>query len=237
MIDYERLWRTLTRFTSVLSRAEDLESALAELGEEITAILGVAAAGLMLEDADGHLRFLGASDPALDALERLQIELSEGPCLLAYQSGEDVISTDLGADERFPRFGPRGVEAGLAAVYSFPVRVDDVVVGALNLYDRDARKLDDEQIEAAHALSGIAASYVAHLAELDAQRELSEQLSHALHNRVVIEQAKGYVAAQLSIPVEEARELLRGYARHHRVRLRDVADDIVRGRLDAGTLT
>lgn len=237
MVDYERLWRMLARFTSVLSRAEDLESALSELGDEMVAILSVAAAGLMLEDPDGHLRFLGASDPVLDALERLQIELDEGPCLLAYRTGEDVISTDLGRDDRFPRFGPRGVEAGMASVYSFPVRVEDVVVGALNLYDRDARTLDDEQVEAAHALSGIAASYVVHLAEMDAQRELNEQLSHALHHRVVIEQAKGYVSAKLSITVEEARELLRAYARHHRVRLRDVADDIVRGRLDVGTLT
>lgn len=237
MIDHQRLWRTLRRFATTLSRAEDLATAVEDLGTEMIAILGVAGAGLMLEDADGHLRFVSASDPLLDALERLQIELGEGPCLLAYRTADDVIAADIAADDRFPAFGPRAAEAGLAAVYSFPVFVDDVVVGALNLYDDDAAALDTDQVEAAHALSGIAATYVLHLAEVDAQRTLNDQLSHALHSRIVIEQAKGYVAARLGIGIEEARERLRKHARDNQRKLREVAEDVVAGRTDLEALT
>lgn len=237
MINHERLWQTLGRFATTLYKADDLVSAVEELGSEMAAILGVAGAGVMLEDGDGNLRFVSASDPVLDALERLQVELGEGPCLLAYRTGEDIIVDDLATDPRFPRFGPRGVEAGMAAVYSFPVRVDDLTAGALNLYDDDARSLDVAQIEAAHALANIAATYVLHLAEVDAQRELNDQLSHALHSRVVIEQAKGFVAARLDVSVEEARELLRRHARDNQRKLREVAEDVVAGRFDLGALT
>jgi hypothetical protein len=56
------------------------------------------------------------------------------------------------------------------------------------------------------------------------------QLQHALESRVVIEQAKGVVAARLEIPVDEAFELLRRTARNERTKLREIADEVVASR-------
>ena len=42
--------------------------------------------------------------------EQLQTELGEGPCLVAYQTGEAVAVADLGKERRFPRFAQRALE-------------------------------------------------------------------------------------------------------------------------------
>ena len=56
---------------------------------------------------------------------------------------------------------------------------------------------------------------------------LTEQLNYALNSRIVIEQAKGAVARTFGISVDEAFELIRGHARSDRVRLTDLAHQIV----------
>jgi hypothetical protein len=54
-----------------------------------------------------------------------------------------------------------------------------------------------------------------------------DQLQTALDSRVVIEQAKGLLAERLGVGVEDAFELLRRTARSRRVRLHDLATDLV----------
>ncbi|HEX2177630.1 MAG TPA: ANTAR domain-containing protein [Nocardioidaceae bacterium] len=60
------------------------------------------------------------------------------------------------------------------------------------------------------------------------QRDLVDQLQHALNSRVTIEQAKGVLATRLDIGTDEAFRLLRDRARDDRRRLRDLAEDVVR---------
>lgn len=61
---------------------------------------------------------------------------------------------------------------------------------------------------------------------------LAEQLQGALSSRVMIEQAKGYLAAKYETDTATAFTAMRQYARNHNLRLHDVAGDIVAGRLD-----
>ena len=60
-----------------------------------------------------------------------------------------------------------------------------------------------------------------------ALREQVSQLQTALDSRVVIEQAKGVLAARLDCTVEEAFELLRHAARSHQVRIHALAAETV----------
>ena len=59
---------------------------------------------------------------------------------------------------------------------------------------------------------------------------LATQLQHALDSRVIIEQAKGILAERLGVPLEEAFETMRKHARNQRVKLNDVAGDVLSGR-------
>ncbi|HEX6196872.1 MAG TPA: ANTAR domain-containing protein [Jiangellaceae bacterium] len=55
----------------------------------------------------------------------------------------------------------------------------------------------------------------------------AEQLQQALNSRVLIEQAKGVIAAREGISVDEAFTRLRGYARGKNVRLHEIAQTVI----------
>ena len=69
---------------------------------------------------------------------------------------------------------------------------------------------------------------------LSESRTLADQLGQALTSRIVIEQAKGTLAARHSITVDEAFRILRSHARSHRRRLTEVAQEVVERRLELG---
>ena len=69
------------------------------------------------------------------------------------------------------------------------------------------------------------------------QTALSEQLQTALHSRVLVEQAKGVLAARAQISVGEAFTVMRAHARRRGLRLTDVATAVVQGSIDVDALT
>ena len=54
-------------------------------------------------------------------------------------------------------------------------------------------------------------------------------LQNAMNNRVMIERAKGYVAQQYDISIDDAFDLLRTYCRRSSLPLGDVASKVVAG--------
>jgi AmiR/NasT family two-component response regulator len=68
------------------------------------------------------------------------------------------------------------------------------------------------------------------VAMVESLRKENEQLQGALTSRVVIEQAKGMLAARLDIGPEDAFILLRRAARSNRMKLHDLAGEVVAAR-------
>lgn len=230
-VDHRGFWRVLQRFAGTLVDRYELDDVLEQLGFDIAEVLDVAGAGVMLADERGSLRFCSTNNDVLRKLEALQIDLDEGPCLLAYRSGEIVLAADLRDDPRFPAFGPRALEAGMAAVYSFPMRLDQQVIGALNLYAEHPSAFSDDQIEVGGVFADVGTMYLLNARDIAQRDLLTRQLQHALNSRVLIEQSKGFVAARCGADPSEAFELIRGYARRHQVRVRIVARAVLQGDL------
>ncbi|MBW3603476.1 MAG: GAF and ANTAR domain-containing protein [Actinobacteria bacterium] len=203
----------------------------------MTGLLAVDGAGVMVEDAQGDLRFLAASDDHIGEIEQLQVETGEGPCVTAHATGQAVTIDDLTAVDWLPRFAPRALDHGMHAVYSFPMRVDDTKVGALNLYRFEPGRFADDVEHAAQLLADLGTSYILSVDAAQRTTRLASQLQHALDSRVVIEQAKGKLSGEWSVTTSEAFERMRRYARNHQRRLHDVATDIVDGRMHARQLT
>lgn len=236
-VDHRGFWKVLERFAGTLVDRYDLDDVLEQLGADIAAVLDVAGAGVMLADEGGSLRFSSTNKGVLHKLEALQIALDEGPCLLAYRSGEIVLADDLATDPRFPTFGPRAVEAGMGAVFSFPMRLDQQVIGALNLYTDQPGSFTGDQIEVGGVFADVGTMYLLNARDIAQKDLLTRQLQHALSSRVLIEQAKGYVAALAGIDPAEAFELIRGYARHHQARVRVIARAVMDGDVPLEQLT
>ena len=98
-----------------------IQRILDHLVERIVDVLPVTAAGVTLISEGMAPRYVAASDESVLRFEQLQIEIGQGPCLVAFESGEVVTVADLRADRRFPLFAPAAVAAGLVAVFTFPL--------------------------------------------------------------------------------------------------------------------
>jgi len=107
------------------------------------------------------------------------------------------------------------------------MRLDDKIIGALNLYSAQPRAWSDEDVAVAGVLADVATSYVVNASKLRQQEQLSEQLQEALDSRVVIEQAKGITSQQNSVTIDAAYQRMRAHARNNNASLRLVAEAIV----------
>jgi GAF domain-containing protein len=227
MYDQPLFLQTLSRFAVVLPARYDLEAALGELTESVTAVLGLSGSGVTMAE-DGRLRFVTAVSQASGELERNQEEEQAGPCRDAYDTGEVVRVTDVREEStRWPEFSALAARLSVAGVAGIPMRLDEQVIGALNLYSPEPRGWTDEDIAVAAVLADVATSYVVNASKLRQQEQLSEQLQHALESRVVIEQAKGITAQQNSVTLDQAYQCMRRHARNNNASLRVVAEAIV----------
>ena len=227
MYDQPLFLQTLSRFAVVLPARYDLEAALSELTESVTAVLGLCGSGVTMVE-DGRLRFVTAVSQASGELERSQQEQQAGPCRDAYETGEVVRVDDVRAEStRWPEFSAIATRLAVAGVAGIPMRLDDQIIGALNLYSPEPRQWSDVDIAVAGVLADVATSYVVNASKLRQQEQLSEQLQEALESRIVIEQAKGITAQQNSVSIDQAYQLMRGHARNNNASLRRVAEAIV----------
>ncbi len=193
-------------------------------------VLDVTTAGLMLEAPDGVLRLAAGLTAEMVELEQLEIDNEDGPCHEAYRTGTPVVADDLDhsdAAERWPSIVGHMRDMGLRAVYAFPLRLRDDRLGALNLYRTAPGRFADDDIRLAQAFADVATIGILHERKLSDAELRSEQLQHALDSRVVIEQAKGIVSARSGISLGDAFELIRGHARSHNARVRDVARSVI----------
>jgi len=226
-----RLARTLVELADTLVADFDVVELLTLLTGRCVEVLDVQAAGLILVAPEGDLRVMASSSEAMRELESLELQTEEGPCLDCYRTGLPVVNLDLVADGRWPRFAPEARTAGFNSVYAVPMRLRGAIIGALNLFHVEAGEIDQADLDAAQALADIATiAILQHRAVLEAQ-VLTEQLSHALRSRIVIEQAKGVVAEREGISMEQAFSALRNHARNQNLRLAHVAEGVVRGTL------
>ena len=103
--------------------------------------------------------------------------------MAAYGTGRAISVPDLKLERRFPRFSPRALDAGLTAVFTFPLRHDDLLLGALDLYRDTAGPLSADSLRAAQTLADVAAAYLINAqARSDLQDSSDQSRETALHD-------------------------------------------------------
>jgi len=228
MADQKLLMQALSKFARTLAQGFAISDVLNDLAGQVTAVLGLDGAGVSVQDS-GKLHFVSALDERSAHMEHAQEDSQAGPCVDAWHSGQPVTVTDLRETSRgWAAYERAAREAGIVALAAIPMRRDGENIGALDLYSTKRRDWSADDLDAARILADMATSYVANASELDRQRRINEQLKEALDSRIVIEQAKGALAAERGTSVDEAFEVLRRHARSHSTTLREVAEGVVR---------
>jgi GAF domain-containing protein len=231
MTDQRTLLEVLERFAARLVTDYAVNDALHDLIDGATVALQLVGAGVSLADGD-RLAYAAAEPDRLTPVEQAQERTQAGPCIDAYRCGTPVVVHDIHDQaDRWPAVTEEAARSGLVAIAGVPMHLNGARLGALDLYDDRCRAWTDDEIGVATLLADMATAYIANAHRLDEARTTAEQLQHALDSRIVIEQAKGMLAAHHDISVDAAFVRLRSHARSHQVSLRSVAEGVVDLRL------
>jgi transcriptional regulator with GAF, ATPase, and Fis domain len=214
----------------------DVVDLLDQLVTVCVGLLGITAAGLLLDDQRGNLAVVASSSEETRLLEVFQLQNNEGPCLDCVRFGTTVVSPDLAADhDRWPSFTPVALSAGVQSIVAVPLRLRLQTIGGLNLFNGRAELIPASDQRLAQALADVATIGILQRRSTHRSTMIAEQLQHALNSRVVIEQAKGVLAERRGLTMEAAFDALRQTARSGNRKLTDVALAVVRGELDLST--
>ena len=234
----QRLGEVFVSLADTLVADYDVIDLLYNLSAACVELLAVDTAGIMVtSDGKGALKTVASSHERTELLELFQLQNDEGPCLDTFRQGQPVTCLDLGREGgRWPTFSAHAYERGYRAVHTRPMRVHGTVIGALNLFGDQRGPVPETDLYTAQALADIATISIIKDRTAATLTQLVEQLQTALNSRVVIEQAKGVLAARLEIDMDDAFSRLRHRARSHHERLTDVAHDLLDGTIDAHTM-
>jgi GAF domain-containing protein len=187
------------------------------------------AAGLMLIDAEGQLRWASASDQTAQTVENEQERLAQGPCAVAFSQRLPAAIRNIHTEPDWAEFTQVLVSEGVCAALSVPVELDGGIIGTLDIYARAPRDWDPSEVAALQAYAGLMASLLSAATTAQVKGRLADQLQAALEHRWLIEQAKGVIMGREQVDAQAAFERLRGAARSSTRRLADVAKDVTGG--------
>jgi GAF domain-containing protein len=186
-------------------------------------------AGIMLMSGDVPRGSVCSTNPVSALVEQLQYTLGEGPCVDAYNQGSPVFEPDL-ANPRTPRwlaFSGPVLEAGVRAVFGFPLQVGAVRLGSMDLYRDKPGPLTDDQHADALVMADVAAHAVLMVQAEAPAGMLAAELEAGADFQYVVHQASGMVAVQLDVSVGQALIRLRAHAFGNERPLTEVARDVV----------
>jgi hypothetical protein len=151
----------------------------------------------------------------------------------AYRQDWPVLEPDLAqpSTPRWLAFTPAAVDAGVRAIFGFPLQVGAARLGALNLCRDQPGPLSDDQHTDILVMAGIVAQTILGLQADAPPEKLAADVEAGANFHYVVHQASGMVAAQLDVNVGQALVRLRAYAFGNDRALDDVAKAVVERRL------
>jgi hypothetical protein len=195
--------------------------------------LAASGAGLSVMADNGVCGLTTASDPAAEGIEDLQFVLGEGPCIDAFATRRPVLVPDLSdvPMDRWPGYTPAARDAGVRAVFAFPLRVGAGRLGVLDVFRARPGPLSADELRQVLTFAEVAVTTL-----LDGQSAAGpgtavDGLDESMDRRAELFQAQGMVMVQLGIPIADALARMRAYAYAENRTLAAVARDIVARRL------
>jgi transcriptional regulator with GAF, ATPase, and Fis domain len=223
-----QLVETFVTLADTLVVGYDMVDMLHTLLENCTALFGATAGGILLADEGGELEVIASTDERSLLVELLQLRLDGGPCLECYVTGHAVTVNDLREQtDTWPQFRSGALEQGFISLHAAPLRLRADIIGSLNLFWGESGGPDERDARIIQALADVATISILQERAVRESDLAREQLQHALNSRITIEQAKGVVAYQREVDMNQAFTLIRDYARSHRLPLLQVAADVV----------
>ena len=175
---------------------------------------------------NNHLESPASSDDVGPAVDGIQFEVNEGPCVEAIREHQTVVTDDLATETRWPQFATRAVEVtGVRSMLAFRLFVAGDTLGSLNLYSKRPRAFTDESL----AVGTVFAAHASVAMRAAQTKEDLARLREVVETRELIGQAKGILMGRQGISSQAAMEMLCRAAERVRVELRELARRVVEG--------
>jgi GAF domain-containing protein len=180
-------------------------------------------ASLMLWN-NGRFTTVAATDEVAETVDRLERELSEGPCLDAIVDEAVYRDADLTQASAWPRLRERVLaETPVRGIAGFRLIAGDKKSGALNLFSDRPDGLTSRSIDQAIVL----ASFITVALMASNERATAATLRAGLESNREIGKAVGLMMAFHKINDEEAFAMLRKASQEMNVKLVEVARQVV----------
>ncbi|WP_183093746.1 GAF and ANTAR domain-containing protein [Nocardioides stalactiti] len=221
-MQWPELSEQISRVARSLASETDTQTTLdlaVHLAVEV--VPGCEEAGISVVEAKTRVSTAAASGDLPRAVDRLQHEQGEGPCLSAVREDVLVSVPDVAVEQRWPGWARATVAASeVRSMLCFPLVTHDRRVGALSLCARTPRAFDPTDVQVGRAF----ATQVA-LAAAGHQSAASAESALEFHN--LIGQAQGILMERFELDAIRALGALRRVSQESNRKLRDVAREIV----------
>ncbi|WP_223731821.1 ANTAR domain-containing protein [Streptomyces purpurogeneiscleroticus] len=224
----EEIARTFVELADTFVDDFDVIDFLHQLTVRCKEILTVADAAVLLAWPGSRLHSPAPCDPSPALATLLETAVRQGPALEAYRSASAVTHGNLAhAPDGWRDFTTHARQGGYTTAHALPLRLRRETLGSLLLLGTTAEPLPLADLALAQAFADAATIGLLHSRTLQNTQTVNQQLHTALQSRIVIEQAKGILAARLQISLAHAFDTMRRHARHHRLLLTTVARSII----------
>ncbi|MDP9890460.1 GAF domain-containing protein [Pseudarthrobacter enclensis] len=133
---------------------------------------------------------VATSAPQVKAVDELQYNFGDGPCLTALREEVTVYVPDLDRERRWPRYCAVAWSEGIGSILSIPLPLDNDAGAAINLYAADREAFTDDDIASTQTY-GAQASKSLRLAVRIAQLLSAQQnLEAAMRSCTIIDRSR-----------------------------------------------
>lgn len=160
------------------------------------------------------------TDPRVAALDELQSQFNDGPCLTSLRDHHTVQIDDMRSDPRWPVFAGAAYQHGVLSLLSFRLFVEESTLGALNIYSDRPHAFSDESIFVGEILAQ-------HAAIAMVGSTVETQFKDALATRDIIGQAKGILMHSMDLTGLQAFSLLTRLSQDSNRKLVEIARLVV----------
>jgi hypothetical protein len=194
--------------------------------------LGMSGAAVTLTSVNGSEAVVAAVAGDSRASVELEFGLGEGPTGDAFRLGHPVLAPDLRdpRESRWVSFAAASVDAGVTAIFAFPLALGAARFGVLTLFKELPGRLDSTTTTACLALAEAATRGL--LSSVDGRHNgsIDPGLADQLEFRTEIHQAQGMLMVALGTDLTDALARMRAHAFATDRPLLVVATDILGGR-------
>lgn len=147
-----RLYATLSQINQAIVRAQDKQELFQEVCRVAIEFGNFRLAWIGVVDEEDHsVKSAAFSGEGADYLQHINISLADdtrtqGPTGRAIQEGRSIVFNDLENDVHFAPWREQAIEKGYRSSGAFPIRLNDSVIGSLNVYAVEAHFFDQHEV-------------------------------------------------------------------------------------------